>query len=442
MKERFKRYMSRYKILLFIFVMAALAGCGNNAYTDSLEGMESVENVEHLEHIENDEVYINDSKVDIKYDKVDITRDEGENQESEDADDLNPMEIYERFLDGKLSVEQEEKQVTISNLFWDNDIKYCFLDIDGDGIDELHIKDNMIYYVIKAVDGAPKILFEGWWYNEPVVTDELCGILYCFNLGYGYEYIEFIQINPDGSTESDGEFSWHDNNKNGNMDADDSYEIYIGYDDSLEKFVGSEDIDMEQYIQYKKERSAQQAGYELEWTDRRLKEFATWQEAYIDFLKKPSATIWVMGRDSEDYSLIYIDDDDTPELYFYTGGAVYGETIVSFYDGKVRSMNRDRGGIKYIEYGGLLYSDWGNMGFYPCNIYMLEKGEFSEIGTGWIRERVYDNTIIGYAYYWEGKEVTETEYEECIKEKIDKSKCIEPSVLYSRDEMLEILTNS
>ena len=103
-------------------------------------------------------------------------------------------------------------------------------------------------------------------------------------------------------------------------------------------------------------------------------------------------------------------------------------------------MNRDRGGIKYNECSGLLYSDWGNMGFYPCDIYMLEKGEFSEIGTGWVRERWYDNyTFLGYAYYWAGKEVTETEYEECIKEKIDKSKCIEPSVLYSRDEMLEML---
>lgn len=456
MNERLKRYMIRCTILIFMLVMMVLTGCGNNAYTDSFEGMESVEN---LEHVESDEVYINDSK-------VDITRDGDEKQETEDADDSgnldtvidagvdvkleadneaesDPAEVYESFLSGKLSVEREEKQVTISNLFWDNDIKYCFLDIDGDGIDELHIKDNMIYYAIKAVDGAPQILFKGWWYYEPVVTDELCGIFKYFNLGYGSEDIEFIQINPDGSTESDSEFRWYDKNKNGNMDADDSYEIYIGYDDSLEKYIGYKDIGMEQYVQYKNEHSAQQAGYELEWTDRRLKEFATWQEAYIDFLKKPSATIWVSGRDSEDYSLIYVDDDDTPELYFYTGGAVYGETIVSFYEGKVRSMNRERGGIKYIEYGGLLYSDWGNMGFYPCNIYMLEKGEFSEIGTGWLRERIDDdNMLIGFTHYWEGKEVTETEYEECIKEKIDISKCIEPSVLYSRDEMLEMLTDS
>ncbi|MDE6750308.1 MAG: hypothetical protein K2K21_14785 [Lachnospiraceae bacterium] len=451
MNERLKRYIVRCKILILMPLMAALTGCGKDAYTDSFEGMESVENVENLEHVESEEVNINSDEVNIKHDAVDITHNEDETQESEDVNysvnieaanevDIDPMEIYERFLNGRLSIELEEKQVTISNLFWDNDIKYCFLDIDSDGIDELHIKDNVIYYAIKAVDGAPKILFEGRWCYEPVATDELCGILYDANWGYGYEHIEFIQISPDGSTEIDGEFGWSDENENGIMDAEDSFRIDIGYDASLEKYIGYEYIDMERYVQYKKEHSAQQAGYELEWTEKRLKEFATWQEAYIDFLKKPSATIWVSGRDSEDYSLIYVDDDDTPELYFYTGGAVYGETIVSFHEGKVRSMNRDRGGIKYIEYGGLLYSDWGNMGFYPCNIYMLEKGEFSEIGTGWISDHYDEETaIVYYTYYWEGKEMTETEYEECIKEKIDKSKCIEPSVLYSRDEMLEIL---
>lgn len=465
MNERLKRYMVRCTILILMSLMAALTGCGKDAYTDSFEGMESVENVEHLEHVESEEVYISYDEVNIKHDEVDITHDEDKKQESEDADDLgnldtvidadldidldadnevniDPTEVYERFLNSKLSVELKEKQVTISNLFWDNDIKYCFLDIDGDGIDELHIKDNVIYYAIKAVDGVPQILFKGWWNYEPVVTDELCGILYYYNDGYGSEYIKFIQISADGSTKSDGEFWWHDENKNENMDTDDSFEIYIGYDDSLEKYIGYEDIGMEQYIQYKKEHSAQQTGYELEWTDRRLKEFATWQEAYIDFLKKPSDTIWV-GHGWEECSLIYIDYDGVPELCIDTKVAATGEIIVSFYEGQVRAMMRGRGGIKYIEYGGLLYSDWGSMGYYPCDIYMLEKGEFSEIGTGWISDHYDEETaIVYYTYYWEGKEVTETEYEECIKEKIDKSKCIEPSVLYSRDEMLEMLTDS
>ncbi|MDE7283456.1 MAG: hypothetical protein K2N85_07740, partial [Lachnospiraceae bacterium] len=190
MKEKFKGYICRYKILLFMFTMTALTGCGKDAYTDSFDGMESEENVENLEHVENSEVYIIYSEVDITHDKDEAPEPEDVNESENldedidaksDADneaDSDPMEIYERFLNGKLSVEQEEKQVTISNLFWDNDIKYCFLDIDGDGIDELHIKDNVIYYAIKAVDGVPQILFKGWWNYEPVVTDELCGILY------------------------------------------------------------------------------------------------------------------------------------------------------------------------------------------------------------------------------------------------------------------------
>lgn len=263
--------------------------------------------------------------------------------------DLSTAEIYELFLNGELTVEQEEEQVTIDDLFWDNDIEYCFMDIDDDGSEELLIRDNAVYYAIKAVDGIPQILLEDWWDYEP---------------------------------------EWKD--------------------------------------------------YEPEWMDKRLKEFATWQEAYIDFLNKPSATTWVSGSDTEEYSLIYIDDDDIPELHIFTGGMATGVTIVSFYDGKVRAMNRERGGIKYIEHGGLLYSDWGNTGFYPCNIYMLEKGEFSEIGTGWIGER-YDeeHTDIWYEYFWEGKEVTEAEYEACINGIIDTSKCVEPIAV--EGNILEIL---
>lgn len=41
-------------------------------------------------------------------------------------------QIYELFLNGELTVEQDEEQLTINELFGDNDIEYCFLDIDGD----------------------------------------------------------------------------------------------------------------------------------------------------------------------------------------------------------------------------------------------------------------------------------------------------------------------
>lgn len=427
MDERMKKYITGYTVLLLVPVILLLTGCGNDADVDSAETTESAETMEKVESDGNS----------IKDHEVDITQDEDEDGKKEE--EITPEEVYELFLSGELTAGQgvyikpeggpEEEQVTIDELFWGNDIEYCFLDIDGDGSEELHIRDDVVYYAIKAVDGTLQILFEGRWSYEPVVTDEACGILHYYNHGYGYEGIQYIQINADGSTESDWEFYWSDKNKNGIMDEEDYFRGGIGWDE----------IDMEQYVQYREEQIAKQTENELEWTDKRLKDFATWQEAYIDYINKPESTIWT-SKNGSDYSLIYVDDDDIPELYIHTGFMSSGVFIVSFYDGKVRAMNRERGGIEYLEYGGLFYSDWGNMGFYPCNVYMLEKGEFSEIGTGWISEN-YDaeKEDADYDHFWEGSQMTEAEYEECLNKLIDTTQCIEPAELYTQDEMLEIL---
>lgn len=337
------------------------------------------------------------------------------------------MEIYEGFLDGEIMIEKGEDPVYIDELFWDNDMEYCFADIDGDDSEELHIRDSMIYYMIKVKDKKPQIVFESWWGYEPVVMGEQRGILFLYS-EYEDERINFIKISPDGNLESDGMFSWGDSNHNGSIDEEDFAS------------VDQEEINVEQYIQYREEQIAKQAGNELEWTGRRLKSFATWKEAYSDFIIKLHVTEG-FDKGNFEYSLIYVDDNDIPELYINTRVMASGEIVVSFYDGKIRSMNRDRVGIEYIEYGGLLYNMAGAMGYYPCNIYMLEKGEFTEIGTGSEYERQDDEQNIYFEYLWEGKEVTEAEYMAHINNLIDTSKCVEPSVMYSKDEMLEMLAD-
>ena len=384
MKKR-KRYMVRCTAMLLIPVVVLLIGCGNDA--------------------------------------VDITYDEADTQEEAVSDS---EKVYELFLNGELTVELEEEQVTIDELFWNNDIEYCFGDIDGDGSEELHIRDDAMYYAIKARDGILQIFYEGWWWYEPVITDEVCGILQYDNR-YNSETVEYITITVNGSKESNGEFDWHDRNRNGIMDEEDYYS---------KDYPHYEEIDMEQYVRYREEQIAKQTENVLEWTEKRLKDFETWQEAYIDFLSKP--TVWV-SKDWPECLLVYVDNDEVPELYIEVGGAA-GGTIVSFYDGNVRAMNRDRGGIQYIEYGGLFYSDWGNTGFYPCDVYVLEKGEFSEIGTGWISENNdAEKGFLGFDYFWEGRLMTETEYKECLNKLIDTSQCIRPDEVYTKDEILEIL---
>jgi len=414
MGERFKRYITGYIVIVFVLIIAHLTDCASDTYMDSAG---TVKNIEH------DEV-TGEYDADAALEPEAI--DDSESSDINNDTNLDSTDIYENFLNGELTVEKKEEQLYISELFWDNDIEYCFGDIDGDGSEELHIRDSVVYYMIKVCDGTPQIFFEGWWSYEPVVTDGQCGILY-YDHGYGSEIVEFIRISTDGSRENDGEFRWFDGNKDGKMDEEDSFRGLIGY----------EDIDMEQYVQYREKQIARQEENELEWTERQLKSFATWQEAYADFIQKLHGTISEYGE--MDYSLIYVDDNDIPELFIYTGGMATGEFIVSFYDGNIGVMNRERCGTQYIEYGGLLYNMNGNMGFSPCNIYMLKNGKFSEIGTGWCSEHCDENENWYWDYFWEDSPVTEAEYIAHINELIDTSKCVEPSTLYSKDEILEIL---
>lgn len=332
--------------------------------------------------------------------------------------------MYEDFLNGEIMVELGEQYVYIDELFWDNDIEYCFLDIDGDGSGELQIRDNTIYYVVKVQEGALRVIWVGWWNYEPVLADGRCGILHYAD-GYGSEWIEFSTMSADGSMEKEDSICWSDENKNGKLDEGDF-------------FYDSGDIDREHYLTKREEYAAMRSENELEWTGRRLKDFATWQDAYIDFILKIHVTEWEPDVGFL-YSLLYVDADDVPELCIDTRVAVSGELIVSFYDGKVRCVNRERGGMRYIERGGLLYNDYGAMGFYPCNIYLLEKGEFSEIGTGWYSDYADEQGNIYYDYFWEEKPVTEAAFEACIDALIDRTKCVEPSLWYSEAKILKIL---
>lgn len=413
MNGRYKRYRSGCIILYLGLITVLFTGCKKEVGVDASGITENAQN--DRAHTENDEIVVQEP----------VTLSDTENENPS----IGITEIYENFLSGELTVEHEEEQVHINELFWDNDIEYCFWDIDGDGNEELHIKDSVVYYAIKVSDDTPQIYFEGWWGYEPVVTDGLCGILHYY-CGYGSELIQYITIGVDGSRKSDGEYHWYDANKNVMMDEGDSYIGLIGY----------EEIDMQQYVRYREEQLAKQAENELEWTDRQLKHFATWQEAYVDFLQK--IHVMSLDYDGNGYSLIYVDNDDVPELYAFTGAMATGEFVVSFYDGDIGVMNRERVGLQYMEYEGLLYGTAGNTGFYPCNIYKLEQGQFSEIGTGWYSEHFdEENIFTDYDYYWEDSPVTETEYEAHIEELIDTSKCKEPPVMYSKEEILKILAD-
>lgn len=67
-----------------------------------------------------------------------------------------------------------------------------------------------------------------------------------------------------------------------------------------------------------------------------------------------------------------------------------------------------------------------------CTIFLLVPVTVLLVGCG-------NNADADYDHFWEGSLMTEAEYEECLNKLIDTSKCIEPTELYTQDEMLEIL---
>ena len=353
--------------------------------------------------------------------------------------------IYERFLNGEITAEREGQQVYIDELFWKNDIRYCFLDIEGDGSGELQIRDDFAYYVVKVQGGALRIIWEDWEGYEPVITDERCGFLFYWHEDI-YELTVFRKISADGRTAEEDSYDWIDRNQNGIIDEGDSLDWsgwvdrnQNGIEDEGDSYYNYEDIDIEQYLQGREKYMAMLAETEPEWTDRRLKTFTSWQEAYIDFIQK----IHVIEDEPVDeirYSLIYVDTDDVPELYVdidMTWSPLRGENIISFYDGKIGCLHHV-GGLEYVERGGRLYGMGGAVE-YRHIVYMLEKGEFSEIGMGSHRACVDEQGAVCYEYFWEGSPVTVDEINACVDALIDRSKCVEPSLLNSEAEILEIL---
>lgn len=109
----------------------------------------------------------------------------------------------------------------------------------------------------------------------------------------------------------------------------------------------------------------------------------TWRQAYIDYLKKGNeyADFSEYG-DMFTYTLIYVDDDDIPELLIDTGSEMGGEFLLTFYCGQVIEQHLSRIGSEYIEKDGLIYTDTGHMEYLPVTITKLENGEFSVIGSG------------------------------------------------------------
>ncbi len=118
-----------------------------------------------------------------------------------------------------------------------------------------------------------------------------------------------------------------------------------------------------------------------------------WKIAYINHLS-------VLDLSStEGFSLIYVDNNDIPELFIMGGCEADGEKICSYNNGQITEHIFSRlYGTSYAEKSGIISHTNGNMGYYYSDIYELKNGVFTKLHESTMYEDSYDDNLGDFIY--------------------------------------------
>ena len=140
-----------------------------------------------------------------------------------------------------------------------------------------------------------------------------------------------------------------------------------------------------------------------------------WRKAYTNFLKKYLAE--VDNPEACGFSLVYIDNDDAPELVVRDGNAHSSAAhVYTCINSKVVELAGDFSGtygiIQYVEKGGLIYVDWGYQGHLLLTIYSVNADMCKKIISMYSDEAATPDTP---TYKVNDKAVSKSKYERTLK---------------------------
>ncbi len=141
-----------------------------------------------------------------------------------------------------------------------------------------------------------------------------------------------------------------------------------------------------------------------------FREPEAWEQAYLEYLDT------LQYGESCTYSLIYVDEDEIPELVIDAGYEAGGCRILTWHEDRLDMLQTNRLNFTYVEKGNLLCNSDGNMGYYYDLVYTIENGKWKNIGEG-----IYtfgedgiqqdENGDFIYEYSWMEQPVDQSEYE-------------------------------
>lgn len=137
-------------------------------------------------------------------------------------------------------------------------------------------------------------------------------------------------------------------------------------------------------------------------------EMQDWQAAYAEYIEG------VEYGPYNQYALIYVDEDDIPELVICTGTVATACTVLTFHDGEVDALQTWSLQCNYIEKKNLYWDAYGRMGEFYDQVYTIENGKWVHVlGGEYIAKLDEDGLITDeYDYAWEGEAVPEDTYYE------------------------------
>ena len=183
-----------------------------------------------------------------------------------------------------------------------------------------------------------------------------------------------------------------------------------------------------------------------------LKEFEDWKAAYLCYLDALES----MEEDADRYfyGLIYVDEDEIPELNLSRVNEAGGCFILTYHDGVLDGWQSSRQEVTYIEKGNLICNSDGNNGCFYDNVYTIQDGKWCFVeGGDWgfgpdgVQYDENGEYVFGYIWngkdenagYWDGEEISEEEYNARLNRVYPTEQAVPLKTGYSLEEIRSVL---
>ena len=166
-----------------------------------------------------------------------------------------------------------------------------------------------------------------------------------------------------------------------------------------------------------------------------------WERAYLDFIVQDDTMIDVGYADEVRYYLLNLDSDAIPELYINYGFTYAGAKICTWDGDQVNFVNVGAGDeLFYYEKGTCFHVSGGRMDHYYDVVFQIKNGRIQEKVRGEWEVLSYEPEEVTYT--WNGKNVSESDYQASLTYMFDDSgaKQAEDQGSYSYDEVRNVLS--